>query len=87
MSKVLFELDPARTACKENNCFDDYDKTAYFIVSIEDEKYRVNGVKSEHDTISTIFSEWHSRDLTSELLTSISEKFNNAKNLATKGIS
>ena len=87
MSKVLFELDPAGTCCKENDCFDEYDNTAMFIVSYEHEKYHVNGVKSENNAISKTFLELHYLDLTCEKLTSISEEFNNAKNVATEKIS
>ena len=28
ISEVLFELDPMRTCCKENDCFDEYDSIA-----------------------------------------------------------
>ncbi|WP_303292336.1 hypothetical protein [Marinobacter sp. SS5-14b] len=28
ISRALFEFDPMRTCCKENDCFDEYDRAA-----------------------------------------------------------
>ena len=37
VSRALFETDPMHTACKENDCFDEYDRVARGVVAeIED---------------------------------------------------
>ncbi len=35
LSEALYELDPAHTCCKENECFDEYDRIARTVISAE----------------------------------------------------
>ena len=37
LNEVLFELDPARTCCVENECYDEYISIAEAIVSFSDD--------------------------------------------------
>lgn len=33
ISRVLFDIDPMNTCCKENDCFDEYDRVAESVVA------------------------------------------------------
>lgn len=35
LSEALYELDPANTCCKENKCFDEYDRIARSVINAE----------------------------------------------------
>lgn len=39
ISKALFETDPMNTCCKENDCFDEYDRVAAGVVAKLDEGF------------------------------------------------
>ena len=34
ISNALFETDPMRTCCKENDCFDEYDRVADEVITL-----------------------------------------------------
>ena len=52
ISQALFETDPMRTCCKENDCFDEYDKVA------EDVAERLLGGESLKQALRAEISEW-----------------------------
>lgn len=52
ISKVLFEADPMNTCCKENDCFDEYDRIAE---AIEDRLIEGQSLK---EGLITEISEW-----------------------------
>jgi hypothetical protein len=52
ISKVLFETDPMNTCCKENDCFDEYDKVA------EDVAQRLWEGESLKQALQAEISEW-----------------------------
>lgn len=36
LSEVLYEIDPGRTSCKENEMYDEYDNIAHYILETID---------------------------------------------------
>jgi len=52
ISKALFETDPMNTCCKENDCFDEYDKVA------EDVAQRLWEGESLKQALQAEISEW-----------------------------
>lgn len=52
ISKALFETDPMNTGCKENDCFDEYDRVARDIAG------RLAEGESIEEALSTEISEW-----------------------------
>lgn len=52
ISKALFETDPMNTCCKENDCFDEYDRIAE---AVED---RLKEGESLKQALITEISEW-----------------------------
>lgn len=55
LSQALFELDPLNTACKENDCFDEYDMLATMTMkSVEEGEQLGNAL---HKNISLLFFE------------------------------
>ena len=52
ISKALFETDPMNTCCKENDCFDEYDKVA------EDVAQRLWEGESLEQALQAEISEW-----------------------------
>lgn len=52
LSQLLFEIDPEKTSCKENDCFDEYDRfEAYYNrqkdnISFEEIYYNFFGEKT-----------------------------------------
>ena len=57
VSEILFETDPMQTACRENDCFDEYDRVARAVVDeMED------GV-SARAALERVLAEWFGADL------------------------
>lgn len=57
VSRTLFETDPMHTACKENDCFDEYDRVARGVIAeIE------NGVTLEH-ALEHVLGDWFGQEL------------------------
>ena len=52
ISRALFETDPMNTGCKENECFDEYDRVASDIAD------RLAEGESIEEALSTEISEW-----------------------------
>ena len=52
ISQALFETDPMNTGCKENDCFDEYDRVARDIAG------RLAEGESIEEALSTEISEW-----------------------------
>jgi len=52
ISKVLFEVDPMRTCCKENDCFDEYNSVALSIFE------KISSGQPVREAISQAFVDW-----------------------------
>lgn len=52
ISKALFKTDPMNTGCKENDCFEEYDRVARDIAG------RLAEGESLEEALSTEISEW-----------------------------
>ena len=52
ISQALFETDPMNTGCKENDCFDEYDRVASDIAD------SLAAGESIEEALSTEISEW-----------------------------
>jgi hypothetical protein len=52
ISKALFETDPMNTCCKENDCFDEYDRVAEAVAEM------LAGGHSMSQALITEISEW-----------------------------
>ncbi|MCM0612181.1 hypothetical protein KFJ24_06780 [Marinobacter sediminum] len=52
ISRALFETDPTNTCCKENDCFDEYDKVAEVVAQ------RLEEGKSLKQALRAEISEW-----------------------------
>lgn len=52
ISRALFETDPMNTGCKENDCFDEYDRVA---IDIAD---RLAAGESIEEALSTEILDW-----------------------------
>ena len=52
ISNVLFEADPMRTCCKENDCFDEYDSVALSIFE------KISSGQPVSEAISQAFVDW-----------------------------
>jgi len=52
ISRALFEFDPMNTCCKENDCFDEYDKVAEVVVQ------RLFEGESLKQALPAVISEW-----------------------------
>lgn len=70
LSKVLFELDPARTCCKENDCFDEYDSIASKILST-----RIN-FSTFYNAIDINFINYFDINLTPQMINNIIDEYN-----------
>ena len=51
ISRILFETDPMNTCCQENDCFDEYDRTACEIAE------RIEQGKSLESALTEVISE------------------------------
>ncbi|MCL7744276.1 hypothetical protein LV476_04830 [Guyparkeria hydrothermalis] len=57
VSRILFETDPMHTACKENDCFDEYDRVARGVIAeIE------NGVTLD-GALEQVLGDWFGQEL------------------------
>jgi hypothetical protein len=52
ISQALFKTDPMRTCCKENDCFDEYDRVASDVLD------RLVAGERLEQALSTEISEW-----------------------------
>lgn len=52
ISRALFETDPMNTGCKENDCFDEYDRVASAIAD------RLVAGECIEEALSTEISDW-----------------------------
>jgi len=57
ISLCLYQLDPMSTCCKENECFDEYDRIASEIIKVLDDGYTLR------DTLTSQFSMWFDVEL------------------------
>lgn len=57
ISKLLFDLDPMMTCCRENDCFDEYD-----LISASVTELMMDGLAFE-ESLKTVFTDFFSEDL------------------------
>ena len=71
VSWALFETDPMHTACKENDCFDEYDRVARDVVAEIENGAELNAA------LETALGAWFGEDLVGSCdLTPIVEQLN-----------
>jgi hypothetical protein len=66
ISDVFFEVDPANTCCKENDCFDEYDTFSVWVESDLD-----RGLKT---AIESSYEDYFGQPISSENLEKLLEK-------------
>lgn len=69
LSRGLYLLDPMRTCCVENECFDEYDRVADCIVQ------RIHQGDSLRDALHKEFTHWFGIDLPESAMTELTEHF------------
>lgn len=57
VSRALFETDPMHTACKENDCFDEYNHVARGVVA------EIEGGATPDAALKTVLGDWFGEEL------------------------